>query len=116
MIETIKIGLKAEQTFAESAQKYSHAPSAQAGGDMGFAPFDWIEPTLYKTALHLKIDQVSDVLETLDGYVLIKLTGKHSWDDADKDHAQKLASFDAHSNIYQSYLKKIRAEHVKLPG
>jgi parvulin-like peptidyl-prolyl isomerase len=60
--------------FAELAREYSDCPSSQAGGDLGFFSRGDMVPEFDKAAFDLKVDEVSDVIETDFGFHLIQRT------------------------------------------
>ena len=68
--------LKEGEDFAALAKKVSQDSNAENGGE-----WDWIQPgslreDLAKVVAALRVDQVSDVIETPDGLYIIKCEGK----------------------------------------
>jgi len=62
--------------FAALAKATGGYPSAPKGGDLGFKPRGAWVPAFDKVAFTLKIDEVSDVVETQFGYHIIKVTDR----------------------------------------
>ena len=61
--------------FAELARQQSVGPGKDKGGDLGyFAPGDMMEE-LDDVAVKLKVGQYSGIIETSEGYFIIKKTG-----------------------------------------
>jgi parvulin-like peptidyl-prolyl isomerase len=63
--------------FADAAKKCSQCTSAPGGGDIGYFPRKLaVEEAFAKVAFALKVDEVSDVVETDYGMHLIKVTDR----------------------------------------
>ncbi len=60
--------------FSELAREYSDCPSSQSGGDLGFFNRGDMVPEFDKASFDLKVDEVSDVVETDFGFHLIQRT------------------------------------------
>lgn len=76
--------------------------SKKVGGDIGWQTRLTHYPSLYKTAIRLKVGQIAPVVETPFGLFIIKLTGKKRFTDADPSmlrlavqEEKKKAQFDA---------------------
>jgi peptidyl-prolyl cis-trans isomerase C len=81
--------------FAEAAKKHSQCPSAPNGGDIGEFPRKWVvEEPFAKAAFALKLNEVSDVVQTDYGLHLIKVTGRNPGQPSDfakiKDDVREL--------------------------
>lgn len=62
--------------FAELARENSKCPSAADGGDLGWFSSGQMVKEFEDAAFSLKVNQISDVVETQFGFHVIKLTGK----------------------------------------
>lgn len=76
-IKNIKNEIDRGAAFDEIAKKYSNCPSAQNGGNLGFIQRkSTFAKSFLDTAFSLKVDQVSEPVQTEYGYHLIKVTEK----------------------------------------
>ncbi len=75
-IKKIQERLKKGDNFAELAKKYSEGPSAKKGGDLGYFSRGQMVKPFEDAAFALDKGQVSDVVQTVFGYHLIKVTDK----------------------------------------
>jgi parvulin-like peptidyl-prolyl isomerase len=64
--------LKAGKDFSELARTKSIAPSAPTGGDLGYFNKGDFDPVIEKTIMSLKIDQVSEIIQTAHGFNIFK--------------------------------------------
>ncbi len=74
--EEILSELKAGKDFAKLAKEFSSDPSREKGGDMGFIHKGRLEPYVEDIAYSMKVGEISDVLQTIYGYHIIKLEEK----------------------------------------
>lgn len=63
------------EDFAALAKKHSDAPYADKGGDWGWVKRGTLVSPLDETAAKLKPGEVSDLVETDDGYLIVKVAG-----------------------------------------
>ena len=78
-IEKVYARLRAGADFALVAQEYSEdAKTASGGGDMGFIPASALEanPQLKRAIGSLKVGQISPVIQTREGFHIVKLLGR----------------------------------------
>jgi len=74
--EQIRDRILKGESFEAMAAKYSKDPSAAHGGDIGFVERGVILPQVEQAAFSLPLDEVSNVLETDLGYLLITVVDK----------------------------------------
>lgn len=77
---------KSKRPFEELVKLYSDdSLSKPNGGDIGWqSPITLANKDYYEAAKKLKLNEVSGIVETSFGFHIIKLTGVHKYDDADK--------------------------------
>jgi peptidyl-prolyl cis-trans isomerase SurA len=69
--------VKRGDDFAEVAQKYSDAPTAASGGDLGFFEKGQLSNQLEDALAKLQKGQVSEVLTMPYGFLILKVEDKH---------------------------------------
>ena len=70
--------LKAGEPFTDVVKKFSESQSAAQGGDLGFFQQGELAEALGEAAGKLEKGQFSDVLQLPYGFVIIRVTDKHS--------------------------------------
>jgi parvulin-like peptidyl-prolyl isomerase len=60
--------------FAETAKTHSQGPRAPNGGDLDFNPRGQMVPEYDNVAWAMKVGEISDIVETVFGYHIIKVT------------------------------------------
>lgn len=77
---------KTPQRFEELAREHSQDPgSAAKGGDLGFFERNMMVKTFEDAVFQMKLDEISNVVETEHGFHIIKLSGIKSADPASLD-------------------------------
>ena len=100
-VEDLQQKLKDGGDFAELAKENSEGPSNARGGDLGYFKRGQMVKPFEDVAYSMKIDEVSDLVETRFGYHLIKVS--------DKKPEQTLAYADVKDKIAQR-LKQEKVE------
>lgn len=60
--------------FADTAKAHSQGPTAAVGGDIGFFKHGALAPSLDDLVFRMKIGDVSDVIRTKQGFVILQVT------------------------------------------
>jgi peptidyl-prolyl cis-trans isomerase C len=100
--------------FAEMAKAYSACPSASRGGDLGFNSREqWVQP-FSDAAFGLKVGEVSDIVETIHGFHIIKSTGRQdasvvSFDEA-KDNIIKVLQARKEQALIPQMIEKMKED------
>ena len=102
------------ERFDELAKKYSDGPTAADGGDLGFFPRGKMRKEIEEVAFKLRRGQVSDLIKTDYGYVIIKLEEKHDagiqkMELVEDEIRDKIMGTKAPAAI-QEYLRQLRSQ------
>lgn len=85
---------KSKRPFEELVKLYSDDPlSKQAGGDVGWQSRVTLVPSYYNAIMGLKIGELTGLVETQFGFHIVKLTGRRSYENANKRQI-RIAVFD----------------------
>ncbi|MFZ5709147.1 MAG: peptidylprolyl isomerase [Pseudomonadota bacterium] len=71
----LSAALKQGASFAESARRYSAAPSRDAGGQIGWIPLSNLPPGLQQAVASLQPGQISEPLQVPGGIAIVQLRG-----------------------------------------
>lgn len=101
-----------KRPFKELVKLYSDDHlSKMNGGDIGFQSNVTVVPTYYNTLMKLKPGQIAGPVETLYGYHIVKMTGRNSYQDADKRQI-RVAVFDKkRAVLFNAYFKRLRSKY-----
>ena len=118
-IETIATKLRAGVSFEDLARRYSEDITAESGGDIGWFSISELTKELRETVRWMEEGQVSPVLETEQGYQILKLekiegtTGK-TLEEA-KDEIQETIYRQMVERKYDDWLKDLRKDaYIKI--
>lgn len=109
-------------TFDEMAKKYSEGPSASQGGDLGIFKRGALAKELEDKTFAMKTGDVSEVIRTKQGYVILKVTEHQTAGVPEmKDVAPKIQDALYYQKLQpalRAYLTKLREEaYIKInPG
>ena len=103
---------KSKRPFEELVRLYSDdSLSKNTGGDINYQSRLTIVPPVYETALRMKVGQVKGLVRTQYGYHILKLTGKRSYDQANK-RSIRTGVFDSkRKRIFDGYFKKLSGNY-----
>jgi peptidyl-prolyl cis-trans isomerase C len=68
--------INVEQAFAEAARENSDCPSGREGGDLGWFGPGQMVPEFDQAAFAMKVDEISEVVETQFGFHILRKTGE----------------------------------------
>ena len=104
---------KSKEDFRSLAKKHSQCPSAKQGGDLGFYFRGQLYPKLETAAFKLKVNAISQPVESKDGLHLIKLYEHRNQGfmppfEEIKDQVEKVAKTEQAQRIYQEYVDELK--------
>jgi peptidyl-prolyl cis-trans isomerase SurA len=110
ILKQIKAGAK----FEDIAKKESQGPSAAQGGDLGFFERGKLAKQLEDLTFGMKKDEVSDVIRTKQGFVILKVTEHQSAGippfEQIEPRIQEAVYMQRLQPALRQYLKKLREE------
>ena len=78
--------IKNGENFEELAKEFSTCGSAENGGDLGYFLYSDMVEEFSKVAFNLKVNEISDIIRTVHGYHIIKVTDiKNTYEQAQRD-------------------------------
>lgn len=101
-----------KRPFEELVKLYSDdSLSKQTGGDVGWQSRLTLVPNYYDTALSMKVGEVRGLIETQFGYHIIKLTGKRSFENANKRQIRAAVFDEKRRRLFDEYFEKIKKSY-----
>jgi peptidyl-prolyl cis-trans isomerase C len=96
-------------SFAEAAQKNSEDPSSSVGGDLEYRMLDRLDPNYYRAAVKLgKSGDMTGPIRSAYGMHLIRLTGKHGWNDVDRNRVKTIIFAERRQEVVNRFLNDLR--------
>jgi peptidyl-prolyl cis-trans isomerase C/peptidyl-prolyl cis-trans isomerase D len=103
---------KSTRPFEELVALYTDdVLSKRTGGDVGWQTNLTLVPSYYTAANSMKIGDVKGIVETQYGYHIIKLTGKHSYADANKRQIRAAVFEDKRKALFDGYFAKLKKQY-----
>lgn len=101
-----------KRSFEELVKLYTDDVTTKPmGGDLGFQTKLTLVPAYYDAAEKLKVGQISNIVETPYGFHIIKMTGRNSYDQANK-RALKGAVFEKKRvALYNDFFNKLKKQY-----
>lgn len=103
---------KSKRPFEELVKLYSDDPlSKQAGGDVGWQSRITLVPSYYEAALSMKVGEVKGLIETQFGFHIIKVTGRHSYENANKKQVRSAVFDEKRREIFNEFFTKLKKSY-----
>lgn len=103
---------KGGKKFEDFVRLYSDdVMSNNNGGDIGWQTRLTHYPSLYRTAIRLKVGQISGIVETPFGLFIIKLTGKKSYSDADHSMLRLAVQEEKKKKLFDSFIQGVKGKY-----
>jgi TonB family protein len=107
--EELRDAIRGGSAFADVAKANSQGPSASLGGDLGYFKHGALAPSLDELVFRMKVGDVSDVLRTKQGFVVLQVTQRATLGAG--AHGRQLGALDILSDIqgadFGPYLQRI---------
>ncbi|MGE5085384.1 MAG: peptidylprolyl isomerase, partial [Bacillota bacterium] len=103
---------KSKRPFEELVKLYSDdALSKQAGGDIGWQSRVTLVPGYYEAAASMKVGEVKGLIESQFGFHIIKLTGRRSFENANKRQIRAAVYDEKRKVIFNDYFDKLKKNY-----
>ncbi len=103
---------KSKRGFEELVKIYSDDPlSKSTGGDVGWQGPMTIMPNVYEAVVNSKVGEVKGLVETQFGFHVIKVTGRRSYENANKRQIRLAVFEEKRKQIFDSYFDKLKKNY-----
>lgn len=103
---------KSKRPFEELVKLYSDdALSKQAGGDIGWQSRVTLVPGYYEAAASMKVGEIKGLIESQFGFHIIKLTGRRSFENANKRQIRAAVFDEKRKQIFNEYFDKLKKSY-----
>jgi parvulin-like peptidyl-prolyl isomerase len=100
---------KSKRPFEELVKLYSDDPLSKAvGGDVGWQSRITLVPSYYDAALSGKVGDIKGLIETPFGFHVIKITGRRSFEDANKRQIRAAVFDEKRRQAFNDYFDKLK--------
>ena len=101
-----------KRPFEELVGLYTDdALSKRTGGDVGWQSSVTLVPAYYQAALAMKVGEVRGLIETQYGYHIIKVTGRHGYNDANKRQIRAAVFDEKRKILFDDYFAKLKKQY-----
>lgn len=103
---------KSKRPFEELVKLYSDdALSKQAGGDIGWQSRVTLVPGYYDAAASMKVGELKGLIESQFGFHIVKLTGRRSFENANKRQIRAAVFDEKRKQMFNSYFEKLKKSY-----
>lgn len=104
---------KSQRPFEELVKLYSDDPlSKQAGGDVGWQSRVTVVPNYYNVILNMKIGEIKGLIETQYGFHIIKVTGRRTYENADKKQVKAAVFDEKRKDLFNKYFDELKKKYA----
>jgi parvulin-like peptidyl-prolyl isomerase len=101
-----------KKSFEELVNLYSDdSATKQAGGDIGWQTRLTLVPAYYNAAEKLGVGKISGLIETEFGFHIIKLTGKNTYEKANKRQIRVAVFEEKRKGIFDKYFERLKSSY-----
>ncbi|UXR65722.1 peptidylprolyl isomerase [Bdellovibrio bacteriovorus] len=103
---------KSKRPFEELVKLYSDdALSKQVGGDIGWQSRITLVPNYYDAVANMKVGEITGLIETKFGFHIIKLTGRRSFENANKRQIRAAVYDEKRKGVFNDYFEKLKKSY-----
>lgn len=103
---------KSKRPFEELVKLYSDdALSKQAGGDIGWQSRVTLVPNYYEAISTMKVGEVKGLIDSQFGFHIVKLTGRRSYNNANKRQIRAAVFDEKRRTIFNNYFEKLKKSY-----
>lgn len=103
---------KSKRPFEELVKLYSDdALSKQVGGDIGWQSRVTLVPNYYEAAAGMKVGEIKGLIETQFGFHILKLTGRRSYENANKRQIRAAVYDEKRKQIFNSFFDGLKKSY-----
>lgn len=103
---------KSKRPFEELVKLYSDdALSKQVGGDIGWQSRITLVPNYYDAVANMKVGEITGLIETKFGFHIIKLTGRRSYENANKRQIRAAVYDEKRRDVFNDYFEKMKKSY-----
>ncbi|MBC7421099.1 MAG: peptidylprolyl isomerase [Bdellovibrio sp.] len=103
---------KSKRPFEELVRLYSDDPTTKnLGGDIGWQSRLSLIPPFYNAAVSLKLNEVSNVVETPFGFHIIKLTGRRTYEEATKREIRMAVFDEKRRAVFDNFFNNVKKNY-----
>ncbi|WP_347355634.1 peptidylprolyl isomerase [Bdellovibrio sp.] len=103
---------KSKRPFEELVKLYSDdALSKQVGGDIGWQSRITLVPNYYDAVANMKVGEITGLIETKFGFHIIKLTGRRSYENANKRQIRAAVYDEKRKDVFNDYFEKLKKSY-----
>jgi peptidyl-prolyl cis-trans isomerase C len=107
--------IRGGEDFAEVAKKVSEDPYASGGGDMGWAHTGSMDPSVEQAVYKLKVGEISEPVESLYGYHILKLHERKKqklkpYDELNKENLKKRLVKSEYKKAHKEWVENLKSK------
>lgn len=104
---------KSKRPFEELVKLYSDdALSKQVGGDIGWQSRVTLVPNYYEAIQGMKVGEIKGLIETQFGFHIVKLTGRRSFENANKRQIRAAVFDEKRKQLFNAYFEKLKKTYT----
>lgn len=100
---------KSKRPFEELVKLFTDDPlSKQTGGDVGWQSRISLVPSYYDTIIKMSVGEISNLVETPFGFHVIKVTGRRSFENANKRQIRTAVFDEKRKDVFNEYFDNLK--------